>query len=68
MKVYVVESGSYNDRVITGAWSSLEKAMRGTELSDWRLNEDKGGRWWTYINDPELDDALTIWEFEVDGE
>lgn len=70
-KVYVVETGCYDSKFISGVYASPEVAMAAhppsersgavvTRPGGWHKTNDT-----TWYNGLDWDDAATIWEYEV---
>lgn len=65
VKVYVVEEGDYEQRIVIGVFDSLEAAKAANPPDVWQASSGSsadGGEW---IHDPY--DSLRVTEWEVEG-
>lgn len=74
MKVYVAEEGVYHERAIVGVYATLEAAMAANPVpTGSRVRKERDGDWQQdgsdgyWSNGLDFSEAVTIFEFEVEG-
>ena len=72
VRIYVLETGKYEERHITAVYSTLAKALATNPIAQWDAHH-RSQRGWrreregVWSNGLDWDDAKRILEFEVDG-